>query len=137
VVEIGVLPPPQRLERPPGLVVLEAVDEVGDHGRDVVRDPERQARGVLVRVEHLGVLVDRGQPAGQAGAQRVEVRVVAHFRLPVTRQDHVAAGAELRSGQQDLGYLEQQQRDGLVTAALGQRLHAVDEVLHVHRDLVR
>jgi hypothetical protein len=54
-----------------------------------------------------------------AGAQRVEVRVVAHLRLPVARQDHVAAGAELRSGQQDLGHLEQQQRDGLVTAALG------------------
>src|SRR3954449_10339057 len=39
VVEIGVLPPPQRLERPAGLVVLEAVEEVSDHGRDVVRDP--------------------------------------------------------------------------------------------------
>src|ERR1700749_3254547 len=41
LVEIGVLPPPQLLERPAGLVVLEAVDEVGDHGRDVFRDPER------------------------------------------------------------------------------------------------
>ena len=57
--------------------------------------------------------------AGQASAQHVQVRVVAHLRFPVTRQDHVATGAELRSGQQDLGHLEQQQRDGLVTAALG------------------
>src|SRR5207247_10535258 len=31
VVEIGVLPPPQRLERPAGLVVLEAGEAGGDH----------------------------------------------------------------------------------------------------------
>src|SRR3954452_13810987 len=48
VVEVAVLPPPQRLERAPGLIVLEAVDEIGGHVRDVVRDPERQAQGVLV-----------------------------------------------------------------------------------------
>jgi len=119
VVEVGVLPPPQRLERPARLVVLEAMDEVGGHGRDVVRDPERQAGGVRVRVEHLGVLVDRGQPGGQAGAQRVQVRVVAYLGLPVTARDHVAAGAELGSGEQYLGHLEQQQRHRLVTAAPG------------------
>jgi hypothetical protein len=99
--------------------VLQAVDEVGDHGRDVVGDPERQARRIRVRVEHLGVLVDRGKPHGQAAAQRVEIRVVADLRLPVARQDHVAAGAELGSGEQYLGYLKQQQRHRLVAAALG------------------
>src|SRR5580658_9574464 len=137
VVEVAVLPPPQRLEGPPGLVVPEPVDEIGGDRRDVVGDPERQAGGVLVRVEHLGVLVHGGQPAGQAGADGVEVRVVAHLRLPVTRQDHVPAGAQLRSGEQDLRHLEQQHRHGLIAARPGQRVHAVDEVLHVHRDLIR
>src|SRR3974390_1884671 len=41
-VEIAVLPPPQRLEGPSGLVVPEPVDEIGGDRRDVIGDPELQ-----------------------------------------------------------------------------------------------
>src|ERR1700733_9212221 len=73
VVHVRVLPPPQRLQRPPRLVVLEPMDQVGGHGGDVVGDAEWQAGRVLVRVEYLGVLVARAEQLGQPGTQLVQV----------------------------------------------------------------
>ena len=62
VVEVGVLPPPQRLERPAGLVVLRPwMRSAATAARSSESRNGRHAVSV-VRVEHLGVLVDRGQP---------------------------------------------------------------------------
>src|ERR1700723_1109308 len=87
VVHVGKLPPPQRLGGPAGLVVLEPVDQVGRHRGQVIGQPEPGRAGVgRIRVEDLGVVV-AGQPRGQPGTQRVQVRIGPYVGLPVADRD--------------------------------------------------
>src|SRR5262245_19831480 len=94
MVHIGVLPPPQRLGRPVGLVVPQPVDEVGSDRREVIREPERGRHGVLVRVEDLGVLVAVGEPFGQPDPESIEIGVGADIWLGIPRRYYVLAGAK-------------------------------------------
>ena len=135
VVDVGVLPPPEGLERPARLVVLQPMDQVGGHGGEVVGKPERGRPGVRVRVEKLAVLVAIAQPGGQADPELVKVGIGADVGLPVARRDHVLAGAELSPGEQDLRHLEQQQRHDLIAALpVGERPHPVKKIPRLSGD---
>src|ERR687895_114682 len=76
VVEVGVLPPPQRLQRAALLVVAQPVHEVARDVDQVVGEPVRGRLGVLVRVEDLDVLVEHGESLGEPLSYGVQVRVV-------------------------------------------------------------
>lgn len=93
--EVGELPPPQGLGGAVLLVVGQAVAQVGDQVGQVVGDPGRD-RGLagLVRVEDLGVDVDRLQQGGEPLAQPVCVRLRAQVRLVALVGDDVLVRAE-------------------------------------------
>ena len=75
VVDVGVLPPPESLQRPPRLVVLEPVDQVRGHRGQVVGEAERRRPGVRVGVEQFRILVTVDQPGGEAGPELVKIGI--------------------------------------------------------------
>src|SRR3569833_1682766 len=95
-------PPPERLELAVGLVVPPSVHQVTRHVDKVVGQPVGGRLIVLVRVEHLGVVVHLGEAFGQPLAYGVQVGILADVRLPVVGKDHVGAGAALCPRHRDL-----------------------------------
>lgn len=93
--EVRELPPPQRLGRTARLVVGQAVAQVRDQVGQAVGDAARD-RGLagLVRVEDLGVDVDRLEEGREALAQAVRVRFGAQVRLVSLVRDDVLVRAE-------------------------------------------
>ncbi len=113
------------------------MDQVGRHGGEIVREPERSGLAVPVRVEELGVLVAGCQPLSQAHPQRVEVRIRTDVRLGIARRNDILARAKLGSGQHHLRDLQQEQRNNLLgTLAAPERGQSVEEVTGVPGNLV-
>src|SRR5215469_3715033 len=139
VVDIGVLPPPQRLGDPSRLVMPQTVDKVRSHCGKIIRKTERGRLGVGVRIEDLGIVIAATKPGGQSSPQVVQgnVGVGTNVGLGVAGQDDVLASPKLRPGQHHLGGLQQQQRNRLLCAlAAGYRRESVQEVPGVRRDPV-
>ncbi|CAM5683227.1 hypothetical protein SALBM135S_03456 [Streptomyces alboniger] len=99
----------------------QAVGEVGDDVRQIVRDPagDRGLAG-LVRIEDLGVDVDRVQERREALAEVVDVLLGAEIRFVPLVGDDVLVRAEAAAGQEELGDLQEEEGDRRVRlVALG------------------
>ncbi len=138
VVEVGELPPPQRLGRAPGVEVTQPVHQVtGDLG-EVVRERVRDELLLGVGVEDLDVGVHRAELVGQPNAQLVDVRQSRYDGLDVALEDHVRQRAELRTRHADPGHVEQQQRDRARTRfARGHGLDGLQERARVQCHVLR
>src|SRR6476661_8286626 len=121
VVDVGELPPPQRLVDVTGAEVAQAVLEVdGDRGQ-VVGEPALDDLGD-VGVEDEGVRVDALEHVGQPQPQLVDVGLGTDVGLELLARREVGLGTQSRAGEQHLADLEQQQRDGLRAVALARDL---------------
>jgi len=135
--EVGELQPPEGFVDPAGLVVPQAVGQVGgDVGEVVGEDAADQlARGQ--RVDDVGVLVQALEQVGQPGPDRVDIRVRAGVRLEPLARDDIGDRAEAGPGQQDLRGGEQQDRDRGVRRRTGGHLgDGVQVGLRVGRGLL-
>lgn len=114
-----------------------AVAQIGDDVREVVRDAAGH-RGLarFVRVEHLGVDVDRVQHDREALTQVVDVRLRTEVRLVALVGDDVLVRAETAARQQQLGHLQKEEGHGGVRlVALRHFGDGDDEALDLVRDL--
>ena len=135
VVDVGELPPPQRLVDVAGAEVAQAVLEVDGDGREVVGEPALDHLGDI-GVEDEGVRVDAVEHLGQAQAQVVDVGLGAHVGLVLLARGEVELRTEPGAGEQHLADLQQEQRHGLRAVALPRdRAQGEQEALHGVGDL--
>src|SRR5262245_7482366 len=135
--EVGELPPPERFDDPIPVVMLEAVAEVDGDLRKVVGQAVGLGRGLgRIRIEDLDVMVDGVEQFGERGTQVFDVRVEARIGLEPLLGHDVADRCQSPAGKQQLGYLEEQQRDSAVRLAdAGYLTQGDEEALHLVCDL--